>query len=328
MRTTRLLLLPLLLFGGLAAAPGEKLVSPQGRPEYGHGVSADDALAGWVSLFDGKTAFGWADGAKVKDGTLAGEAATTTRFGDVELRADVEGDGTLTVGAGRAIAVKAGRLEATVERAGTGPIRLGPGLAVKAIAVRPLKLKDVTPGEDLAGWSVVRRQGEEPRTRWTVKDGVLRAAGGPGALELQDQYGDLVLQATVTTRRPTANGGIFFRCIPGDFMNGYEAQIYNAAAGGDPSKPAEYSTGAIDDRQGARRVVSRDGEPFTMTVVADGPHVATWVNGYAMTDWTDTRDEHDNPRQGLRREPGTVQLQSHDPDTDIEFRDIRVGALE
>jgi hypothetical protein len=39
-------------------------------------------------------------------------------------------------------------------------------------------------------------------------------------------------------------------------------------------------TGAISNRQKARKVVSSDNEWFTMTVLAQGNHLATWVNGF------------------------------------------------
>jgi hypothetical protein len=142
------------------------------------------------------------------------------------------------------------------------------------------------------------------------------------------QFGDLVLQLDIRTRIRHANGGVFFRSIPGDFMNGYEAQIYNRAENGDPSCPAHYSTGAIDDRQSARRLISRDHQFFKMTIIATGPHIATWINGHQLTDWTDPRPPHDNPRQGLRIKPGTIQLQAHDPGTDVEFKNIRIGDIE
>jgi hypothetical protein len=61
-----------------------------------------------------------------------------------------------------------------------------------------------------------------------------------------------------------------------------------------------------------------------MTVLAIGPRIATWVNGYQMTDWTDSRALDENPRQGLRLKPGATQLQAHDPKTDLEFLSIRV----
>ena len=64
-----------------------------------------------------------------------------------------------------------------------------------------------------------------------------------------------------------------------------------------------------------------------MTVIADGPHLATWVNGYQVTDWTDTRPKHENPRRGLRLEAGTIQFQAHDPGTNVSFAKIRVAPL-
>jgi hypothetical protein len=107
-------------------------------------------------------------------------------------------------------------------------------------------------------------------------------------------------------------------------MNGYEAQIYNRCHDGDTSKPWTWATGAIDDRQNARHLVSRDGEWFTYTIVASGDRIATWVNGFQTVDWKDERKENENPRLGKRTMPGTIQLQAHDAGTEIEFRNIRI----
>jgi hypothetical protein len=109
-------------------------------------------------------------------------------------------------------------------------------------------------------------------------------------------------------------------------MMGYEAQLHHKWY--DPASGKHgYTTGGIDDRQQARQAVASDHEKFIMTVVAHGPHIATWVNGFQVTDWTDTRAPHANPRNGLRVEPGTLQLQSHDAETDLEFHQISVQAL-
>jgi hypothetical protein len=191
-------------------------------------------------------------------------------------------------------------------------------------------MKSVFDGRDLEGWAVLRhpRRSDEQQTDWRVEDGAIVALGGPGALELQGaRYGDLVLQVEARTRARLVNGGVFFRAVPRQFMNGYEAQIFHACYQHDPAQPARYSTGALDDRQPARRLVSRDQVPFVMTILAAGPHLATWVNGAAMTDWTDSRQPHENPRQGLRLEPGSIQLQAHDPQTALEFRAVRIRAL-
>ena len=52
-----------------------------------------------------------------------------------------------------------------------------------------------------------------------------------------------------------------------------------------------------------------------------------WVNGYPLTDWEDTRPEAASVRMGARVGAGTVTLQAHDPTTDLEFKNIRIGSL-
>ena len=64
-----------------------------------------------------------------------------------------------------------------------------------------------------------------------------------------------------------------------------------------------------------------------MTIHADGPHMAVWVNGYQVSDWTDRRKPDPNPRKGLRLEPGTIMLQGHDPTTDLSFRNLRIAEM-
>ena len=216
-----------------------------------------------------------------------------------------------------------------------GPgVQIGKGAVVKGFAVRPPKLTPLITSE--RRWKVVPHP-SLPRDRqanWTeVKDDAgavvgLRAVGGPGCVEFPGEYGDFVLQVEVQVRKPLANAGVFFRCMPGEFLDGYEAQVFNGCYDQDPAKPARYATGAIDDRRNASRLVSRDGEPFTLTIIASGAHVATWVNGIQVTDWTDERPEHENPRRGRRLKPGTIQLQAHDRNTDVEFRNVRVAALD
>jgi hypothetical protein len=187
---------------------------------------------------------------------------------------------------------------------------------------------------ELSGWKAINHP-TLPKERWpawTIKDGVLTASGGPGCLEYQDkQFGDFVLQLEVRTRLRHANGGVFFRAMPGSLMNGYEAQIYNRCHDGDPARPWTWATGAIDDRHNTRRLVSRDGEWFHYTILAQGDRIRTWVNGYPTADFRDERKEHDNPRLGKRTKPGTIQLQAHDGGTEIEeieFRNIRIGQWE
>lgn len=304
-------------------------LSEYGPAEFGHGLSAKEAAAGWVSLFDGQTTYGWS-GASVSDGLLSG-GRTTSKFQAFEVRAKSKTAGLLRIG--KLFFPLNGDFTAKVEadsEAAPQTISLGKGLQIEELTIRPIQSK-VLFDKVISEWRPIDRESipDNRRPKWSVQDGVLRAVGGPGCIEYQGgQFGDFVLQLDIRTRVRHANGGVFFRAIPGDFMNGYEAQVFNRSVNGNPAHPATWSTGGIDDRQNARRMVSRDGEFFRMTIVANGPHIATWINGHQQVGWTDTRELHDNPREGRREKPGVLQLQAHDPDTDVEFRRISISPFE
>jgi hypothetical protein len=200
--------------------------------------------------------------------------------------------------------------------------REGP-VAFRNIRLRPLGLKPMLSGKDLAGW----RTDETKQAKFTPAGQELHVTGGPGELETEAAYGDFVMQLDCFVDGDGLNSGVFFRSIPGDFANGYESQIQNAVKDNDPTKPADAGTGAIYRRTTARSVVSKDHEWFTKTIVATGPHFAVWVDGYQVTDWTDDRPPHENPRSGLRLEPGTISLQAHDPTTNLRFRNLRIAEL-
>jgi len=308
---------------GQAAESKRPWTSPEDpQPEYGRGLTASDARNGWLSLFDGNTTFGWIDG-EVTNGQFVGPAKTSCRFIASELRGEVARGGIIQIANDR-YRLEQGQFKLRVNTTGPGAIVMVDGVSFNRLEIRPLGLRSVFNGSDLTGWKVLAHpRNNNVKADWTVSAGVLRAVGGPGALELQERLGDLTLQMEIRATT-LSNGGLFFRAIPGDFMNGYEAQIFNACYDNDPAQPVRYSTGAIDDRQLARRLVSRDGEWLTMTVIANGPHIVTWVNGFQQVDWTDKRAVHENPRRGLRLQPGTIQIQAHDPQTDFEVRNIRV----
>ncbi|MGE0757935.1 MAG: family 16 glycoside hydrolase [Pirellulaceae bacterium] len=298
--------------------------SEYGPAERGHGLTEQAAREGWVSLFDGESSFGWTGGSVDAAGITG--AATTTPWGKCRIVAEVTAGGELRHG-DTVHALAPGTHELILDGA-PASVELQSGLRVRQLQALPLELTPLLNGRDMTGWQRIDRQTlpDSARPKWTVADGKLVVAGGPGALEYTGQrYADFVLQVDVRTLVRHANGGLFVRSIPGDFMNGYEVQIYHRAMDGDAAHPARYSTGAIDDRQMARRLVSRDLLPCKITVVARGNHLATWVNGAQQTDWTDARMADDNPRLGLRTAPGTLQLQAHDPGTALEFSDVRIA---
>jgi hypothetical protein len=195
----------------------------------------------------------------------------------------------------------------------------------KNIKLKPLGLAPLFNGKDLTGW----KNHPDSKSTFTVNDkGEINVtATGRGALESEKQFGDFALQMDAISHGPSLNSGLFFRCIPGEFNNGYESQIHNGIKNGDRKQPADFGTGGIYRRIPARLVVPNDKEWFTKTIVADGSHISVWVNGYQVTDWTDDRKPDKNPRNGLRTEAGTLQLQGHDPTTNLSFRNIKAREL-
>jgi hypothetical protein len=195
----------------------------------------------------------------------------------------------------------------------------------KNIKLKPLGLSPLFNGKDLTGW----KNHPESKSTFTVNDkGEIHVTStGRGVLESDKRFGDFVLQMEAISHAPELNGGLFIRSVPGEFANGYESQIHNGYKDGDRTQPKDFGTGGIYRRVPARLVVPNDKEWFSKTIVADGPHISVWVNGYQVTDWTDERKPDKNPRNGLRTEAGTLQLQGHDPTTDLSFRNIKAQEL-
>lgn len=199
--------------------------------------------------------------------------------------------------------------------------REGP-VAFRSIKLKPLSTSDLFNGRDFAGWN---QYPDQPSKFTVTSEGWINVKNGRGQLETKNKYGDFAMQLECISHAKNLNSGVFFRSIPGEQMNGYECQIHNGFNDNDRTKPVDCGTGGIFRRQNARRVVSNDLEWFHMTLIADGNHVAAWVNGYQVSDWTDDRKPNANPRNGRRNEAGTIMLQGHDPTTNLSFRNLRIS---
>jgi hypothetical protein len=348
----------------LLAAASTAFADDKDKPKP-NTLTPKEIADGWILLFDGETTFGWKiDGAaEVKDGVLIlgkGKktvAYPTTSFGsyrdycfetagairvywggDVVLqrkpdsawdtlafKSDKKGFTNLMAGGKTTADPRPKGSESApfcIETDGKNEVK------IYSVKLKPLETTSLFTGKNLDGWKVNAADPKRMASKWEVtKDGELSVRNGPGDLVTAKEFDNFVLQFECKTNGKALNSGVFFRCIPGQYQNGYEAQIQNAFVGEDRTKPFDYGTGAIYRRVAARKVVSNDNEWFTMTVVADGKHIATWVNGYQTVDWTDDRKEDENPRKGYRAAKGPLSIQGHDPTTDILFRNIRIAEL-
>jgi hypothetical protein len=295
-----------------------------GEPEIGVGYSGESATTKLPDNSAGK----WVEG--------TGRVQLQPMKFNISVEADQTGNGTVIHSSGN----------------GSSPagffVRVPPGgrLSLRNVKLKPLGLKPIFNGKDLAGW----KEFPGRKSKFTITpEGWLNIKDGPGDLQTEGQWADFVLQLDCISNGKHLNSGVFFRCRPGEYQQGYEAQIrnqftpeatqeytldvYDPKTGelADKKKAkytaVDYGTGAIYRRQPARREVAKDGEWFTLTLVAHGRHLAVWVNGVQVTDWIDHRPLRDNARNGCRLEKGPISLQGHDPTTDLSFRNFRVAEL-
>lgn len=294
-------------------------------------LTPKEIAEGWILLFDGETTFGlMTEGdVAIESGALLIRAdklagfLSTSHFPAFECKFEKSKDG------------KEWTSEVVHYDGKSGPKRFGFLGAVTAydrhfrsIKLRAAGAQTLFNAKDLTGWKVF----DDPKrnaSKWSVtKEGWLNVKNGPGDLQTEKKFDDFILQFDCISNGKALNSGIFFRCIANEYQNGYEAQVQNGFKDNDRTKPADFGTGAIYRRIAARKVIPNDNEWFTMTVLAHGEHIATWVNGYQTVDWTDNRPADDNPRKGYRAAAGHISIQGHDPTTDLSFRNVRIVELK
>ncbi len=316
-------------------------------------LTPQEVAEGWILLFDGEATFGWKidgeatveKGVLILGGSKPTKAETTTSFdwqnAAFEMEASWEGEKPPSfkiLGEDQWMhLLETSRGEFSpqkVKSEGTpSPIKpqqfqvpAGSKLLLRDVKCRPLGLKPIFNGKDLADWKEVKTA--RTKSKFAVTDkGEINIKDGPGDLQTEAQWDNFVFQLEIISNGKHLNSGVFFRASPGRFWSGYESQIRNQWNGDDRTKPVDFGTGGIYGRQPARKVVPSDNQWFTKTIVAHGNHMAVWINGYQVSDFTDTRPPNENARRGCRLEKGPVSLQGHDPTTDLSFRNLRIGEL-
>lgn len=365
-------------------------------------LTADEIQQGWISLFDGRSLFGWqvptVSNWHVEDGTIVvdnGEKSlllTPFELDDFELRCDFQlaagGNSGLFLRTaenpaspatdtyelnicdshpthktgslvGRFVAENVPAVESdwhtfrvlfegpkiqvwldekqivdfvdtsdAVRLTGRLGLQMNEGRAAyRNVCVRPLKFRPLLNGQDTSGWNVV----PDSKSQFTINEGLLHISDGPGFLETADTFGDFAMKVEARINGDGLNSGVFFRAKKGTAeapSHGYEMQLHNGTKDGDRAKPADFGTGAIFRRIPARYVVASDREFLTAVLIAQGDRFASWVNGYQVVNWQDSRKPSDNPREGLRLEAGHISLQGHDPTTNLDFRSVDVHEFQ
>lgn len=141
-------------------------------------------------------------------------------------------------------------------------------------------------GNSLDGWTT------HGSAKWKNENGVIigQSPGGQGHLYAAPELTDLEVKGVfrVTSEGKTANSGLYFRANPpadkpDDFPQGYEAQICN-----DPKSAFTgwlWKPGTPTGK--ASKLLTKDGEWFTMRVKAVGKDITIWVNDVEVTHYQD-----------------------------------------
>lgn len=320
-----------------------------------------ETLFGFNSI--GDTPWTVKGGEIVNEGGTGGMLATTSRFHDFELTARIKVSGGNTAGlAVRAsteghpsengsaviplvddekwhdikVTAQKNSIKATIDGKAVDGVsgsldsgviaillhRRGNKIAVSDLRLRPLDMAPLFNGKNLDGWNVIPGR----KSEFSVVDGALNIKNGNGQIETAGLYKDFVLQLSIISNGEHLNSGVFFRGPAGVFWKGYESQVRNEWRGDDRAKPVDFGTGGIYGVQETRKVVSSDHEWFEKTVVCEGNHVAVWIDGYQVSDFTDTRPVNENydAKAGYVPYAGTIHLQGHDPTTDLSFKNINI----
>ncbi|MCC6155950.1 MAG: DUF1080 domain-containing protein [Candidatus Hydrogenedentes bacterium] len=140
-------------------------------------------------------------------------------------------------------------------------------------------------GNTLDGWTV------RGSAKWKNENGVLigESPGGQGHLYAAPELTDLEVKGVfrVTSQGKSANSGLYFRANPpadkpDDYPRGYEAQICHSQ---DAFTGWLWKPGTPTGK--ASKMITKDGEWFSMRVKAVGPDITIWVNDEEVMNYKD-----------------------------------------
>jgi hypothetical protein len=191
---------------------------------------------------------------------------------------------------------------------------------------KPLKLGDrveLFNGQDTRGWKAfvpdLAKDGKDPISVWSVKDGVLQCAGNPiGYIQTEELYDNYVLELEwrFDPAKGAGNSGVLLRTIGDDTVwpKSMEAQLHSKNAG-DFWNIGDYVAKTDSKRTEGRRTVKKHntnekplGEWNKYRIVVNGGTVELWVNGLLQNVATDV--EVNKGRIALQSEGAYIEFKS------------------
>jgi len=210
------------------------------------------------------------------------------------------------------------------------------------LEVRNLKLKLIDTvalfnGTDLGGWKTVTPAPKPPKNNplkkfipfaagskpsvkesvWSVRSGTIHGEKGPGQLETVATYDDFVLQFSIPPLKEKQQGhpAIYVRGDAGKVFTGYEIAM-------DADRPGAI----IPNLAAPRRIVSIK-DLAIATVAATGRYLEVWINGFPVTEFTDTRPEGTSTALNARTSAGAIGLPLHDSHATEDYTQVRLTTV-
>ena len=194
-------------------------------------------------------------------------------------------------------------------------VALGFSLGLSTTARAEEGFKDLFDGKTLDGWKI-----NENEKSWKVEDGAIVANGPRSHLFYvgdERPFKNFELKVDCWTE-PVANGGIYFHSKfqeQGWPSQGIEVQVNNSYER-DPRK-----TGSLYKVKDVHESPVKDREWYTYHVKVQDKQVTVKINDKTVVEYTE-------PGSAGKLDQGTFAFQSHDPNSTVRYKNVRVKRLE
>ena len=211
--------------------------------------------------------------------------------------------------------------------------KAGTKIEYRNIRLKPLVMKRLFNGSELAGWKSVNAVAAKPggganpikkilkigggspkvkEANWSVAASQIRGTGGPGQLETEALYDDFLLQlelrASGKKKKEPVNAAIYVRGEPGKLFSGYKIE-----------------NGSLSGLKGPRKPLGQGEDFISETIVARDRHFEIWVNGYPVTEYTDPRADSTTARGGSRTLAGAISLEAPAEEEVATYRNLNLA---
>ena len=177
-------------------------------------------------------------------------------------------------------------------------------------------------GKTFNGWKMA----EENKGTWKIEDGAFVAHGDKCHLYYVGDpkpFKNFHLKVEVMTK-PGSNGGIYFhtKYQPEDWPRaGFECQVNNTHA--DPIKTSSLY-GLVNINQSP----AQDNTWWTQEIIVEGKTVTVKIDGKQIFQYNEPPGTQPGKDFARKLDEGTFALQGHDPNSTVQYKNIRVKRLE